>query len=346
MFDCILFWGLLWCIDGIFKEGIKLDPSIYENRHLTIKEPKTVAVLKIQDEILSALREFLRKEDFIEILAPIVGPSTDPGIRGAKQVSIDYYGSEFKLMSSMILYKQMAVSSIKKIFAVSPCVRIEPIETIKTGRHLAEFRQVDIEEARVSYENSMKLAERLLQYVIKRVKRKCGKELKVLGRKLRVPKIPFKRYYYDEILKIVHDLGFKVEYGEEIPWDAEEVLSKKFKEPFFIIDYPKKARGFYYLEDASKPGVLRDFDLIFPEGFGEAISGGEREYSYETVEKRMKSLKDDISKYKWYLTMLKSGISPSSGFGIGVERLTRFICGLDAIWEAVPFPKIPGVVSP
>jgi asparaginyl-tRNA synthetase len=292
------------------------------------------------------LRDFLRKEEFIEILAPIIGPSTDPGIRGAKQVSIDYYGSEFKIMSSMILYKQMAVSSIKKIFAVSPCVRLEPIETIKTGRHLAEFRQVDIEEAEASYEDSMILAERMLQYVIKRIKRKCRKELKLLGRKLRIPKIPFKRFYYDEVLKIIDSLGFNVDYGKEIPWDVEEALSKKFKEPFFITDYPKEARGFYYLEYPSKPGVLRDFDLIFPEGFGEAISGGEREYSFEAVEKRMKSLKDDISRYGWYLTMLKSGISPSSGFGIGVERLTRFICGLSTVWEAVPFPKIPGVISP
>ena len=246
----------------------------------------------------------------------------------------------------MILYKQMAVSSIKKIFAVSPCVRLEPIETIKTGRHLAEFRQVDIEEAEASYEDSMILAERMLQYVIKRIKRKCREELKLLGRKLRIPKIPFKRFYYDEVLKIIDSLGFNVDYGKEIPWDVEEALSKKFKEPFFITDYPKEARGFYYLEYPSKPGVLRDFDLIFPEGFGEAISGGEREYSFEAVEKRMKSLKDDISRYGWYLTMLKSGISPSSGFGIGVERLTRFICGLSTVWEAVPFPKIPGVISP
>jgi asparaginyl-tRNA synthetase len=331
---------------GTLKEDIKLDTTRFERRYLTIKDPKTVSILKVQDEILSALRDFLRKERFVEILAPIIGPSTDPGIRGAKQVSIDYYGSKFKIMSSMILYKQMAVSSIDKIFAVSPCVRIEPIESIRTGRHLAEFRQVDIEQARASYEDSMTLAERMVQYVIKRIKRKCKKELKLLGRKLRVPNIPFKRFYYDEILEIIDNLGFKVEYGEEIPWDVEEALSKKFREPFFITDYPKEARGFYYLENSSKPGILRDFDLIFPEGFGEAISGGEREYSFETVEKRMKSLEDDTSNYEWYLKMLKSGILPSSGFGIGVERLTRFICGLDTVWEAVPFPKIPGVISP
>jgi len=287
----------------------------------------------------------LRKEGFTEIVAPIIGPVTDPGIRGAKQVSIRYYGSKFKIMSSMILYKQMAVCSISRIFAVSPCIRLEPKKTLKTGRHLTEFRQVDIEEARATYEDSMGLAERMLQYVIRRVKRKCRKELKLLGRKLKVPKIPFRRFYYHEIIKILRHSGFDVEYGEEIPWEAEEALSKEFKEPFFITDYPKEARGFYYLEDPVRYGVLKDFDLIYPEGFGEAISGGEREYSFETVKKRMELSGDDPSKYNWYLTMLKSGIPPSSGFGIGVERLTRYICGLEKVWEAVPFPKVPGVIS-
>ncbi len=287
----------------------------------------------------------MRKEGFTEIVAPIIGPVTDPGIRGAKQASIKYYGSKFKVMSSMILYKQMAISSISRIFAVAPCIRLEPRKTIKTGRHLTEFRQIDIEEAHASYEDSMRLAERMLQYVIRRIKRRCRKELKLLGRKLKIPKIPFKRFYYDEIVKTIRHLGFEIEYGEEIPWKVEEAFSKKFKEPFFITDYPKEARGFYYLEDPIKRGILKDFDLIYPEGFGEAISGGEREYRFETVKKRIELSGDDPSKYTWYLTMLKSGIPPSSGFGIGVERLTKYICGLDKIWDATPFPKIPGVVT-
>jgi asparaginyl-tRNA synthetase len=300
-------------------------------------------MLRIQDEILSSLREFLRKKGFIEIIAPIIGPVTDPGIRGAKQISIDYYGEEFKIMTSMILYKQMAISSIKKIFAVSPCVRIEPEETIKTKRHLAEFRQVDIEEADATMQDSMRLSEEMLRYVIKRIRDKCSEELDFFGRKLHVPRIPFKRFYYRDVIEIVHSLGFTFRYGEEISHEAEEALSKEFKEPFFITHYPKQARGFYYLEDVD--GTLKDFDLIYPEGFGEAISGGEREHEYERVKMRLESSKEDLSKYKMYLEMLKSGIPPSSGFGIGVERLTRYICGLKTVWEAVPFPRIPGVIS-
>jgi len=164
-----------------------------KSRHITIKHPKTMAVLRIQDEILTAIRDFMRREGFVEILAPIIGPITDPGIRGAKQATIDYYGSEFRMMSSMILYKQMAISSLGKIFSLSPNIRIEVPETAKTGRHLAEFRQIDIEEAFVTYEDAMHLAEKMIVHTLKDVKKKCFKELRVLDRKLKIPKRPFKR---------------------------------------------------------------------------------------------------------------------------------------------------------
>ena len=119
-----------------------------------------------------------------------------------------------------------------------------------------------------------------------------------------------------------------------------------FDEPFWLYDYPLTARGFYDREDPEQPGFLRDFDLLYPEGFGEAISGGEREYQLERVLARMKARGEDPRDYGWYLEMLKEGVTPSAGFGIGVERLTRYICGLENIWEALPFPKVPGVVSP
>jgi len=325
-----------------------------ENKHLwsltkryqAIRKPQFKYILRVQDEILSALRDFLRNEGFIEILAPIIGPVTDPGIRGAKQVSIDYYGAQFKVMSSMILYKQMAVASLGKIFALSPNIRLEPIESILTRRHLAEFRQVDVEQAHASYMDVMGVAERLLTYVCQRIKEKCKEELQFLNRELEIPKPPFRKLSYQEALEMLRKEGFNVKYGEEIPWDAEKALSEMFNEPFFIIDYPLTAREFYDREDPERPGVLRDFDVLYPEGYGEAISGGEREYTYEGVLRRMQMRGENISEYRWYLDMLRGGIPPSAGFGIGVERLTRWICGLENIWDAVPFPKVPGVISP
>jgi asparaginyl-tRNA synthetase len=304
------------------------------------------SVLKIQDGILSAIREILRKKGFIEILAPIIGPVTDPGIRGAKQASVDYYGTSFKVMSSMILYKQMAVSSLEKIFAVSPNVRLEPTASIATGRHLAEFRQVDLEQANATYKDVMGIAEHLIQHVCKRILKSYAEQIGMLDRRLKVPTPPFSKLTYEEALDMLAAQGFNVEYGREIPWTEEKALSAMFQEPFFITDYPITARGFYDREDPERPDILKDFDLLYPEGFGEAVSGGEREHTFKGVVQRMQMTGQDPTAYQWYLDMLEDGIPPSAGFGIGVERLTRWICGLRTIWEAVPFPKVPGIASP
>jgi asparaginyl-tRNA synthetase len=315
-------------------------------RYLTLRTAEAIRVLKIQDEIVSEIRAFLKRKGFVEILAPIIGPVTDPGIRGAKQVSIDYYGANFKVMSSMILYKQMMITAIPKIFALSPNIRLEPLETVKTRRHLTEFRQIDLEVANVTYKDLMELGEGMLCHIMTKMKQKCGKELEEQKRILKVPRRPFKKYAYKEAIEILQNLGIGIEYGLEIHWNGEEALSKVHSEPFWITDYPITARGFYYREHEDNPAILKDFDLIYPEGFGEAISGGEREYRYDKVVERMRRSGENISDYGWYLDMLRSGIPLSAGFGIGVERLTRFICGLENIWDAVPFPRVAGVHSP
>ncbi len=315
-------------------------------RYREIREPWMRWMLRVQDEALSALRDFLKGEGFIEILAPIIGPVTDPGIRGAKQVSVDYYGERFKVMSSMILYKQMAATALGRIFALSPNIRLEPLEALYTGRHLAEFRQLDLEVAEATYLDLIELGEKMLIYVLRRIRRECAEELENLDRELRIPSRPFRRLTYVEAVELLREEGFNLKQGEEIPWDAEEHISSLFQEPFWIIDYPITARGFYDREDPDRPGILRDFDLLYPEGYGEAISGGEREYEYERVLARMKMRGENPEDYSWYLEMLREGIKPTAGFGIGVERLTRYLCGLEYIWDAAPFPKVPGIPSP
>ena len=315
-------------------------------RYRAIRQPKMKLVLKVQDQILTSLREFLRNEGFLEILAPIIGPATDPGIRGAKQVSIQYYGEPFKIMSSMILYKQMMISSFEKVFALSPNIRFEPLESAKTGRHLVEFRQIDLEMVYASYEDAMNLAEGMLKSLARDVREKCSEELAGLGRELKEVYDPFKRLTHKQAVELLRSNGYQVSYEEEIPWDAEVALSAMHEEPFFIYDYPLLSRGFYDREDPNRSGILRDFDMLYPEGYGEAISGGEREHTYEGVLKRMKLTGVNPDEYGWYLQMLREGVPHSVGFGIGVERLTKWICGLETIWEAVPFPKVPGIVSP
>ena len=324
-----------------FAELEKLEKS-----YLLVRTPKMKTVLKVQAEIFKGIRDYLDSEGFTELLPPIIGPVTDPGIRGAKQVTIDFYGREYKVMSSAILYKQMMATALGKIYFFSPNVRLEPPETAYTGRHLVEFVQVDVEEAYVDYYGAMRTAERLLAHTLGYVKDTCSRQLEELGRDLKVYKPPYPKLTYSEALEILAKNGHYIKYGAEIPWEAEELLSKLMPEPFFIMEYPKGSRGFYDMEDPARPGILRDFDLLYPEGYGEAVSGAEREYTYEKVIERMYENGEDPAKYGWYLEMLREGIVPTSGFGIGVERLTRFICGLRTVWEARPYPKVAGIYSP
>jgi len=313
---------------------------------LTIRHSRMRTVLSVQATICNALRESLAEQGFVEVLAPIIGPCTDPGIRGARQATIDYFGRTYKVMSSAILYKQMVAASLKKMFFFSPNVRLEPLETVKTGRHLCEFFQVDVEEADASYLDAMSVAEKTLRRVVERTLELHERDLASLGRKLAVPETPFKKLTHREAVEMLRSKGYDASYSEELTWSNEEAISSMFDSPFFVYDYPKGSRGFYDREDPRRPGILRDFDMIYPEGYGEAASGAERENDCEIVTRKMRANGEDPESYEWYMEMLKLGVPASAGFGIGVERLTRYVCGLKSIWAARPFPKVTGIYSP
>ncbi|MDX6282020.1 MAG: asparaginyl-tRNA synthetase [Kribbellaceae bacterium] len=323
-----------------------LPPSPRE--HLT--SPVTRAVLVIQNKILSATREFLTGRGFIELLPPIIGPVTDPGARGAKQVDVDYYGHRYKLMTSAILYKQAALTSFDKIFFIAPNVRLEPLETTSTSRHLAEFHQIDCEMADAGRDDALELAEGLVKYVVERVLSDLPNELHTLGRDAgalaEVLTGHFGRRTHSDAVADLHAIDHNQSPDAEIDWVGEAKLSQQVDRPFFVTDYPKGSRGFYDKESKDQPGMLRNFDLIAAEGYGELCSGSEREQDYATIVARMRETAENPAKYAWYLQLLKDGVPPSAGFGLGLERFTRYVAGLGSVWQASAFPKVPGIPSP
>ncbi|MBN2066024.1 MAG: asparagine synthetase [Candidatus Thermoplasmatota archaeon] len=290
---------------------------------------KTQAIMKIQSEIRRVLATELRKRDFIELSPVILSPVTDPLNHPTAPMCITCYGDTYNITQSMIFHKQLALRTLNKIFIFSPNVRIEPLDKKDTGRHLFEFSQLDLEVKGATREEMMSLCEELLVTIILSIKKQCKKELNWVGRKLRVPKIPFKRISYCDAHR---------QYGKNF----EVMISQKHPEPVWIIDIPLNKREFYDREDEKNPGYLRDMDLLYPEGYGEALSGGEREYSYNRIKKRIHQKGQKVSAFASYLELAKNDLPPSAGFGIGIERLTQFICGLSHIREASLFPKIPG----
>lgn len=315
-----------------------------------LQAPATVVALRVQCELLRAARDFLRDEGCVELLPQIIGPVTDPGARGAKQVDIDYYGHRYKVMTSGILYKQTSLLTFDRIFTVAPNVRLEPLETATTHRHLAEFHQLDVELADADRDEALRVAEGVVNHMVGHVLGVLDTELRAIGREpaplAAAIEGRYDRIGHAEAVRKLRALGHPQPAATEIDWPGEELLSRQLTRPAFLLDYPKGARGFYDREDPARPGVLRNFDLIAPEGYGELCSGGEREHDYAAIVTRMRESGENPAKYAWYLEVAREGLRPSAGFGIGVQRLTRYVCGLAAVWQASGYPKIPGMVSP
>ncbi|HEX4831890.1 MAG TPA: asparagine synthetase A [Trebonia sp.] len=324
-----------------------LPPTTRE--HLT--SPATRSVLRIQNRMIEATREFLGAAGFTEMFPPVIGPVTDPGARGAKQVDIDYYGHKYKLMTSAILYKQASLLAFDKIFYIAPNVRLEPLETSSTNRHLAEFHQIDVEMAGASRAAITHVAEGLVTHAVRRVLDTMTGELAALGRSPDalaglLGEQPFGRMTHHDAVRQLHELGHGQSPDAEIDWAGERLLSAQYRQPFFITDYPKGSRGFYDRESRDAPGRLRNFDLIAPEGYGELCSGSEREHDYARIVTRIRETGENPAKYAWYLDLAREGIPASAGFGLGVERFTRYVAGLHSAWQASAYPKLPGLVSP
>lgn len=326
------------------------EPELPASPREHLSAETTRAVLCIQHVMLDAAREYLTEQGCVEVLLPIIGPVTDPGARGAKQVDVDYYGHRYKLMTSAILYKQATLTTFDRIFCIASNVRLEPLETSSTSRHLVEFHQIDVELAGASRTEAMAVAEGAVRAMARAVTERSRAQLDVLGRDVDafvdLLTERFDARTHAAAVDQLVEIGHPQNPDAEIDWQGEVLLSAKASRPFFVTDYPKGSRGFYDRENPDQPGRLRNFDLLAPEGYGELASGGEREHDYGAIITRMRETGENPAKYRWYLDMVRAGIPASAGFGLGVERLTRYLAGVDHAWQATAFPKVPGLVAP
>lgn len=300
---------------------------------IEMRDEKIKLILDIQTTVIKTLFDFFIKKRFIQLLPILTSPFTDPlgpdpGSSVIKIPTIKCYGQELVLTQSMILHKQLAIAlGLERIFVFSPNIRLEHKRKKFSKKHLFEFTQLDFEVVHASMRDIMKLVEEMIVDVIRKVKKERRMELKLLERRLSVPEKPFRVY-------TTHQLESK--FGKH--W--EEKASKSYKAPFWVICHK---REFYDREDPEKPGHYRNYDLIWPEGFGEALSGGEREWEYSRILRRMKEDGIEVSKYKAYLSIARNGfLKPSAGGGIGIERLIRFITGAKHISDIQLFKRIPG----
>lgn len=292
-----------------------------------IQRKEMADILKVQSAAMKAVQDYLWEKGILLSSPVILSTITDPLNHPVEDSSLKYRDQKLELTKSMILHKQLAVSKLdaKGIYIVSPNVRLEGDKDGKSGRHLLEFSQVDIELKDASSEDFRRLIEGLYTYVIKYVKETCAPELKRLGRDLKVP----------TEYKVFKSDGLKAKYGD----DFESVVSKSETSPFWILSH---YREFYDKQD-KETGEHINYDLVYPEGYGEALSGGEREHEYERILEKMRERKNSEEAFAPYLQIAQMGLlRPSAGGGFGVERLVRFLCGKKHVRDVVLFPKVPG----
>ena len=325
----------------ITKSAITSPSYLYDNRHLSIRGRKSSAVMRIRAELIYAAFDFFVNRGFTLISAPTIVQSACEG--GSTLFELGYFGQKAYLSQSAQLYEEAAIFAFEKVFIFQPAFRAEKS---KTSKHLTEFWMIEAEQAFVSQEENLKVQEELVHTMVKRVIERRSKDFAILGRNVSVPEIPFPRISYDEVLDIASKKGAGVEWGEDVPTKVEKIISESFDKPFFITGYPLSARSFYHMTEPDNPEVTKSADLIAPEGYGEIATGGERISNYDMLLERVKQQELPAESFQWYLDLRKYGMPAHAGFGIGVERTARWLCGLKHIRAASLFPRTMARVDP
>ena len=310
---------------------------LMDHRHLWLRSSRPHAVLKVRHEVVRACRNFLDERGFTLIDAPIFTPTSCEGTTDLFEV--DYFDDKAYLTQSGQLYVEAAAMAFGKVYCLGPTFRSEKS---KTRRHLTEFWMLEPEMAFCDLDGDMDLAEELISHLVHQVLENCRDALNVLERNTepleKVDK-PFPRITYDEAVSILHRKGSALEWGSDLGGDDETTLSEQFDQPILIHRYPAAIKAFYMKRDPDDNRLALCVDMLAPEGYGEIIGGGQREDRLEILEQKIDEHKLPQSAFAWYLDLRKYGTVPHAGFGMGVERVVSWLCGLHHVRETIPFPR-------
>jgi len=322
----------------IAKAEAESPEFLLDQRHLWLRSRKMTAIMKVRDTVLGAIRDFFRKDGYYEWSPPIFTPVACEGATTLFEVK--YFEDKAFLTQSWQLYAEHGIFGMEKIFTISPCFRAE---RSRTSRHLAEFWMAEAETAWQDFPALQKQTEELICFIIKSVLDKNEAELKELGQdsaKLKKIKAPFTRMTYTEVLKFLKDKEkMSVQWGKDLRTVEEEALMKHFTTPVIVTNYPKEIMAFYKPADPKDPKTALCMDMLAPEGYGEIIGGSQRDLDIKAMQKALKAAGEHAEHYGWYFDSRRYGSVPHAGFGMGVERIIAWLCKLDNIKDAIPFPR-------
>lgn len=318
---------------------------LLDNRHLWLRSKRPFAIMQIRNTMFKATIDFFEKEGFIKFDAPIFMHSAPEGT--TQLFHVDYFNNDAYLSQSGQLYGEAGAMAYGKIFTFGPTFRAEES---KGRRHMTEFWMMEPEMAWMHQDESLDIQERYLAYMVKQVLENNEYELKILGRdpeKLRpTTEGNFTRLPYDDAIKMLQEAGRDIKWGDDFGAPDEGYISEQFDRPVFIVNYPTTIKPFYMKKNPDNPKEYLCADVIAPEGYGEIFGGSEREGNYEVLKQQIEEAGLNLEDYQWYLDLRKFGGVPHSGFGMGFERTIAWICKLDHIREAIPFPRLINRMQP
>ena len=317
---------------------------LMNHRHLWLRSKRQHAALRIRSEIVAAIRDFFNSRDFTLVDAPILTANACEGTSTLFQTS--YFDQQVYLSQSGQLYMEAGAAAFGKVYCFGPTFRAEKC---KTRRHLIEFWMVEPEVAFNDLIDNMELAEQFVEYIVQRCLQNRQEELKVLERDislLQKVKAPFPRISYREAVKLIKSQNSDFCEGDDFGAPEETFLGGQFDRPIFVHNYPANIKAFYMKRDESHPDESKSCDLIATEGYGEIIGGGQREDNIDLLLERIKEHNLNPEDFKWYTDLRDYGAFPSSGFGLGIERLVSWVCGLSHVRETIPFPRLYGRIHP
>lgn len=311
---------------------------LLDHRHLWLRSTRQHAILRVRSTIVRACRDYFDGKGFTLLDAPIFTPAACEGT--TTLFATDYFGEPAFLTQSGQLYAEAGALAFGKVYCFGPTFRAEKS---KTRRHLTEFWMIEPEVAFMDLAGDMDLAEDFVEYVIQRTLRERRRELDALERNValleQVHK-PFPRLPYAEAIVLLQQKGLAVEWGADFGGDEETAISSAFDRPVMVHRYPVECKAFYMKADPGDPRVALCVDMLAPEGYGEIIGGGQREDDLETLQGKIATHNLPPEAFGWYLDLRRYGSVPHAGFGMGIERMVAWICGLHHVRETIPFPRM------
>ena len=332
-------------------ENLSENAFLLDNRHLYLRTERMTRMLKIRSSVFGAIHQYFRNHDFIEYQAPNFVAGAVEG--GSTLFEVPYFPTEENpdrkayLTQSWQLYAEAAMPALERLYTIAPSFRAEKS---RTTRHLSEFWHAEMEIAWAGNDDVMEHGEAVVRNIAQTVLDERENELTALGRDIelisRYADNPYPRIRYDEAVETLQKMGVEIEWGQDLDYSKEKILTQDFEVPHFLTHYPKIAKPFYHRVDPDDSNYVLCHDLLAPEGYGEIIGGGERTWSEDEILKRIDEEGTPRDPYQFYIDVRTYGGVPHGGFGLGVDRVCAWLAGADHIREVIPFPRDSRRVTP